>query len=394
MYATGMLKRVEGRLDMERHYRVKPVPKKNILILMSNPQLILSFSSLMHLTAFFLVTVAGIFIDQLFIGRIRLVARHVMTYEIVFLFLIALTVPWLWIGLASTRKEHRIGMVVFFGISLGFMAIWGSMFGSSIYRFMFFTWSFFAVMSVSTCIMLVILIILSVLVFLNFGLGLPEYLHTPIPEHPADKVPWMIEAGNEKPELFVDSPVNTTSRTLSHKYDDSFDSKLSLATSPGQTRDFPNMESIQEPMPPIPLPATPTPVLVLSNEAVSSRRSEESEPVFPPGLGASPRGSPKGSSRRLPVPKSRWSTTTVGTEAPPTPSDVSRHSSTKKVGNASRWSTSTTATTTTNTSGLSEADIPPVPEMPQLPPVPEMPRLPQVAELVRPLPALPKKNII
>ncbi|KAG8825630.1 hypothetical protein FRC19_010962 [Serendipita sp. 401] len=249
-------------------------------------------------------------------------------------------------------------------------------------------------MSVSTCIMLVILIILSVLVFLNFGLGLPEYLHTPIPEHPADKVPWMIEAGNEKPELFVDSPVNTTSRTLSHKYDDSFDSKLSLATSPGQTRDFPNMESIQEPMPSIPLPATPTPVLVLSTEAVGSRRSEESEPVFPPGLGASPRGSPKGSSRRLPVPKSRWSTTTVGTEAPPTPSDVSRHSSTKKVGNASRWSTSTTATTTTNTSGLSEADIPPVPEMPQLPPVLEMPRLPQVAELVRPLPALPKKNII
>lgn len=42
----------------------------------------------MHLAAFFLITVAGLFIDQLFIGRIRTVAKHLVAYEVVFLLLI------------------------------------------------------------------------------------------------------------------------------------------------------------------------------------------------------------------------------------------------------------------------------------------------------------------
>ncbi|KAG8832451.1 hypothetical protein FRC17_001324 [Serendipita sp. 399] len=379
MYAAGMLKRVDGRPDMERHYRV-----------------ILSFSSVMHLTAFFLLGVAGIFVDQLFIGRIRLVARHVMVYEIVFLFLISLTVPWLWIGLTSTRREHRLGMIIFFGITLGFVAIWGSMFGSSIYRFMFFTWPFFSVMSVFTCVLLVALVVLAVFVFLSFGLGLPEYLQTPIPEHPADKVPWMIEANVKKSDRFADEQPDSVHRTLSHKADNSVESMFSLTTSPGHTRGPLRVVSVQEEMPPIPLPAAPSPVLTVPTPtiATSRRRSDDVEPAFPPGLGSQSRGE---DTTRLTVPKSRWSSTTVATEVPSTPDDdVSRRSPTKRAANLSRWSASTTATTTTNTSGerLSESEIPPVPELPQLPPFPEMPRLPQVVELVKPLPVVPKKNII
>lgn len=75
----------------------------------------------------------------------------------------------------SIRKESRRGMVLFFITSLAFLAVWGTMFASQIYRFMFFTWPFFATASIFACLLLVTVICLSVYAFLNFGLGLPEY---------------------------------------------------------------------------------------------------------------------------------------------------------------------------------------------------------------------------
>lgn len=66
-------------------------------------------------------------------------------------------------------------MVFFFVLSIGFLAVWGAMFASQIYRFMFFTWSFFATISIFACLLLVTVGCLSVYAFLNFGLGLPEY---------------------------------------------------------------------------------------------------------------------------------------------------------------------------------------------------------------------------
>lgn len=49
----------------------------------------LSLSTVIRLSAFFLVIVSGLFIDQLFVGRIRLLAKHVITYEVTFILLIA-----------------------------------------------------------------------------------------------------------------------------------------------------------------------------------------------------------------------------------------------------------------------------------------------------------------
>lgn len=66
-------------------------------------------------------------------------------------------------------------MLIFFGVSVGFLAIWGAMFASQIYRFMFNTWSFFGTMSITACLLLITVLGLSVYAFLNFGLGLPEY---------------------------------------------------------------------------------------------------------------------------------------------------------------------------------------------------------------------------
>jgi hypothetical protein len=66
-------------------------------------------------------------------------------------------------------------MVVFFILSVVFLAIWGVMFRSDIYRFMFFTWPFFATTSITACLLLITVMGLSVYAFFNFGLGFPEY---------------------------------------------------------------------------------------------------------------------------------------------------------------------------------------------------------------------------
>jgi hypothetical protein len=155
------------------------------------------------------VTVSCLFIDQLFTGRISLVADHVTIYEVLFILLTAvrqflgfrhaanariciqLVVPWVIVvsslrvdhesliyrsqGLISSRKESRLGMIFFFITSLSFLAVWGAMLASQIYRFMFFTWSFFATVGIFAGLLLVTVVCLSVYVFLNFGLGLTEY---------------------------------------------------------------------------------------------------------------------------------------------------------------------------------------------------------------------------
>ena len=155
------------------------------------------------------MTVSFLFIDQLFVGRISLVADHVTIYEVLFIFIITvrqflgfhhvadartciqLVVPWVIVvsglridhesriyrlqGLMSSRKESRLGMTFFFIISLAFLAVWGAMFASQISRFMFSTWPFFATVSILACLLLVTLVCLSVYAFLSFGLGLTEY---------------------------------------------------------------------------------------------------------------------------------------------------------------------------------------------------------------------------
>lgn len=359
-YASRMLKRVDSRPDMECLYRV-----------------MLSLSTVIHLAAFFLITVSGLFIDQLFIGRIRLVARHVVTYEVIFLLLIACVVPWVVVGTVSIRKESRRGLIVFFILSLGFLAVWGTMFASQIYRFMFGTWSFFATMSIFACLLLVTVVCLSVYAFLNFGLGLPEYLQRPM-VHPADNVTWMIEGGMDtvksKGSLQMSDdleesviPISNEQRRISLI---SSGSRHSLATSPGQPFGISGSppQSLQSRIA-LPISANltiPTPVVTQNN-------SLPENPRRPPGLKAPPRKAVPTAPTvsRLLVPPSRWSATTVNSD-PSTPVPVSATG----VRNQSRWSSSTTATVTTSTSGGSRLSV--------VPPVPALPvsRLPSSQEII------------
>lgn len=69
-----MFKRVESRPDMLRQYRV-----------------VLSALTSMQVAAFFLIAVAGLFVDELVIGMVRNVAEHRMIYEIIFIFIVAVS---------------------------------------------------------------------------------------------------------------------------------------------------------------------------------------------------------------------------------------------------------------------------------------------------------------
>jgi hypothetical protein len=50
-------------------------------------------STVIHLAAFFLLIVSFLFIDQLFLGRIRWVADHVTIYEVLFMLIVAVRQP-------------------------------------------------------------------------------------------------------------------------------------------------------------------------------------------------------------------------------------------------------------------------------------------------------------
>lgn len=352
-YAPRMLKRVDSRPDMERLYRV-----------------MLSLSTVIHLAAFFLVTVSGLFIDQLFVGRIRLLAEHVTIYEVIFILLIAFTVPWVIVGLISTRNESRRGMVFFFIISLAFLAVWGTMFASQIYRFMFFTWSFFATASIFACLLLVTVVCLSVYAFLNFGLGLPEYFQRPMTPHPADKVSWMIEAGidlelsksrgNMRMETMPGELTPPVSNYQFRRISLPCGSIYPLDTSPSQPAvDAESHSNSAQSRLAKPIATN----LTLPTSANNSNGSLYVSPRMPPGLTVPRRKPLPPVMGRLLVPPSRWSATTANSD-PSTPAPISA-TGVHLPNNQSRWSSSTTATNTTSTSGGRLEELPPVPALPR-----------------------------
>lgn len=364
VYAEKMSKRVEGRPDMERAYRA-----------------VLSFSTLVHLTAFFLITGSGLFIDQLFLGRITDVARHVVVYEAVFLILIFLTIPWLMFGLMSIRKESRWGMIAFFVVSLGFVVLWGIMFHSSIYRYMFFTWSFFATMSIFAFLLLISILGLSVYIFLNFGLGLPEYLQAPEVNHPADKVLWQITYDRK---YSLDKPIDAVMYNNLPPTNNSQDSRYTLSPSPVSLDTSPEHggdleKGTSKPVLSIALPIKPNAVFT---ESPTSVRSLPFSAARASGTGKSPVGlagtmssrpimlARKTSSGSLKSTSSSRSSSSEATFAPPglpvRPAQQNRDSNNQGgnlvIPNAtSRWSATTISTMPATATAMSTPVLPPLP---------------------------------
>jgi hypothetical protein len=152
-------KRMGASMQIRRQYRA-------ILIL----------SVTIQLALFFIVASAGLWLDQLINGVASLTASGRVVYEVVTALVLVLLIPWLALGWTSVRKEQRILMAVFLGMSTLYVASWGAMFISPSFRWTFLEWRFFSLMASASVLLALSALITGVVCRLGFGTGLPEHL--------------------------------------------------------------------------------------------------------------------------------------------------------------------------------------------------------------------------
>jgi len=137
---------------------------------------VLILSVTIQLALFFIVASAGLWLDQLVNGVVSQVARQKVVYEVMTASVLVLLIPWLALGWISVRKEQRISMAIFLGMSTFYLASWGAMFLSASFRWTFLEWRFFSLMASASVLLTLSALITGVVCRLGFGTGLPEHL--------------------------------------------------------------------------------------------------------------------------------------------------------------------------------------------------------------------------
>jgi len=138
---------------------------------------ILILSVTIQLALFFIVASAGLWLDQLINGVASQITAHKVLYEVMTILVLALLIPWLALGWNSVRKEQRILMAVFLGMSTLYLASWGAMFASATFRWTFLEWRFFSLMASASVLLALSALITGIVCRLGFGTGLPEHLN-------------------------------------------------------------------------------------------------------------------------------------------------------------------------------------------------------------------------
>ncbi|EIN05842.1 hypothetical protein PUNSTDRAFT_137327 [Punctularia strigosozonata HHB-11173 SS5] len=146
----------------------------------------------LQLSVFFLVTLMGLWVDQLVNSAVKHVSSHTTIYFAAFLFTLICLIPWITLGWYSVSREMKRMMVVFLVINLAFLGCWAAMFDSLVFRWTFVQWPFLGCMSVAALIFLTASFVLGVVCWRKFGEGLAQYLH----------VENMLEDMDFEPEVF------------------------------------------------------------------------------------------------------------------------------------------------------------------------------------------------
>ncbi|KAJ7923081.1 hypothetical protein B0H13DRAFT_1981617 [Mycena leptocephala] len=140
-------------------------------------KLVLVLSISLQLSMFFIGATVSLFLDQLFNGWAGHLAGHSTLYKIGFIITWVLLIPWLMLGWFSVRREQRLGMVAFLGLTVLYLAGWGVMFLSTTFRWTFRTWQFFLLVSTASVFLTFFCLVLGIICRLNFGKGLLRYLN-------------------------------------------------------------------------------------------------------------------------------------------------------------------------------------------------------------------------
>jgi hypothetical protein len=181
IYSWQTYKRIGASLTINRVYK-----------------LVLCLSVAIQLALFFIVAVAGLWLDQLYHGAAARLSDH-RTLYIVFLTLIACSlVPWLTLGWFAIRREMRKACGIFLILNVAFIVMWAALYGSNSFRWTFTLWTFFAVMSIAAGILVACTLGLGLACRLNFGKGLTQYLNIQEPADGVDFAPVVPDGRGEK----------------------------------------------------------------------------------------------------------------------------------------------------------------------------------------------------
>lgn len=159
VYSSATFSRVGPTLSVQRVYR-----------------LVLLFSAGLQVASFFIAASVGLWIAKAAHGSFRALASHGNLYLGAFIVMLLATIPWMFFGWICVRKECKIRFSAFIGLSALMIGISSAMFSSNLYRTIFSSWRFFAVVTVTAFILLALTAFAGIACFFNFGRGLAHYL--------------------------------------------------------------------------------------------------------------------------------------------------------------------------------------------------------------------------
>ncbi|KAJ3503632.1 hypothetical protein NMY22_g18184 [Coprinellus aureogranulatus] len=139
-------------------------------------KIVLVFSVGLQLSGFFTAVSSGLWLSKVAHGNFKALSRHEALYIAGFVVILVAELPWLILGWVSARKECKKRFWGFAVLSAVFLSISGVMFGSEAYRTIFKSWRFFATVTVTAFILLVLTVTLGFVCYFNYGKGLQAYL--------------------------------------------------------------------------------------------------------------------------------------------------------------------------------------------------------------------------
>jgi len=179
-YGQRSFERVHKRRDMSRLYIA-----------------ILTMSSCIQVAMFYMVAAIILFMDQLMLGPLRGLADYKSLYMSSEAILLALVIPWMFLGWTAGRKESKARGIMFLLCTVLFLAAWATKFISLVFRLLMVTWPSFAITSLIPLVLIFVILVLALYSWFHIDLGLAEYLIAEEPPHPADRVRWSLAVTSE-----------------------------------------------------------------------------------------------------------------------------------------------------------------------------------------------------
>ncbi|KAF8309805.1 hypothetical protein DL93DRAFT_2230668 [Clavulina sp. PMI_390] len=190
-FGWQMFKRVGADRGVNRMYR-----------------LVLGLSVVLQLSVFFVLASIAMWVQQMTVGPISFIVDQKVGWQITFLTLAILLVPWAACGWFGVRRESRLLANLFLAGDLGLLLAWSAMFFSPTFLLLSKTWTFFVVMMVASVVLNCVTLILMVACRVHFGNNpktLSSYL-TPFEEGDVEKQNPSNQSANPMAEEKIDFP--------------------------------------------------------------------------------------------------------------------------------------------------------------------------------------------